>query len=104
MKNKKLLFIGVLTAFLMLAVPFAVISFDADDVVAADGDSTGEITVTDEDSLKGALLNSSINIIKVQGMIELSKGLVQVERSVKIAGIDENSEIWYNVPVLGIYS
>ena len=37
MKNKKLLFIGVLTAFLMLAVPLAVISFDADDVNAAGG-------------------------------------------------------------------
>ena len=30
MKNKKLLFIGVLTAFLMLAVPFAVVSVDVD--------------------------------------------------------------------------
>ena len=41
MKNKKLLFIGVLTAFLMLAVPFAVVSFDVDNVDATDGpDST----------------------------------------------------------------
>ena len=40
MKDKKLLFIGVLTAFLMLAVPFAVISFDAEDV---DADSTTNV-------------------------------------------------------------
>ena len=36
MKNKtKLLFAGILAAFLMLAVPFAVVAFDADDADAA---------------------------------------------------------------------
>ena len=39
MKNKKLLFIGVLTAFLMLAVPFTILSFDADNVDADDTES-----------------------------------------------------------------
>ena len=41
MKNKKLLFIGVLTAFLMLAVPFAVVSVDAESADASVVESTG---------------------------------------------------------------
>ena len=41
MKNKKLLFIGVLTAFLMLAVPFAVVSVNAESADADVVESTG---------------------------------------------------------------
>jgi len=61
MKNKKLLFIGVLTAFLMLAVPFAVISFDAEDVDAT-GDYVAEVGDTDYPTLKGAIDGQSLAI------------------------------------------
>ena len=43
MKNKtKLLFAGILAAFLMLAVPFAVVAFDADDINAENVDINSE--------------------------------------------------------------
>ncbi len=54
MKNKKLLFIGVLTAFLMLAVPFAVASVDSEDVDAADStivDWTSFTSDSEEDAI-----------------------------------------------------
>ncbi len=55
MKNKKLLFIGVLTAFLMLAVPFAVVSVDTE---SADADEIkNRITVNDAEELYDALVN-----------------------------------------------
>ncbi len=65
MKNKKLLFIGVLTAFLMLAVPFAVISFDAE---SADADNiVNEITVNDADGLYDALVNTEGDVRIILG-------------------------------------
>jgi len=43
MKNKtKLLFVGILAAFLMLAVPFAIVAFDADDINAENVDINSE--------------------------------------------------------------
>jgi|GEM_PF-1861230 len=53
MKNKKLLFIGVLAAFLMLAVPFAVVSVDTESADA--GESISPINVGDTEILKTAL-------------------------------------------------
>ena len=55
MKNKKLLFIGVLTAFLMLAVPFAVISFDAEDVDADSTTNVARIGVNEYETLQAAI-------------------------------------------------
>ena len=64
MKNKKLLFIGVLTAFLMLAVPFAVVSFDSGDSYAA------PTTVDDDESLNEAINKgnpSSVDVMLAEG-------------------------------------
>ena len=69
MKKKMILFAGILAAFLMLAVPFAIVSFDADGTDASTeqsdidwgafegGDSDVTITVT-----KDTVLSESVNI------------------------------------------
>ena len=85
MKNKKLLIAGVLAAFLMLAVPFAVI-FDADD-----SDATSYTVVGNWDQLETAINNSEISAIKFVDNIvyesdtEGEYGL-QITRSMEIDG------------------
>ena len=87
MKNKtKLLFAGILAAFLMLAVPFAVVSFDADDA-----DATSYTEVGNWDQLETAINNSEISAIKFVNNIvyesdtEGEYGL-QITRSMEIDG------------------
>ncbi len=82
MKNKKLLIAGVLADFLMLAVPFAVVSFDNEDV---DADSTtnvariGETSYnTIQEAITAAVSGDTIEILKnftSNTKIEINKNL-----------------------------
>ena len=123
MKNKRtFLFAGILAAFLMLAVPFAIVSFDADDVDAAEPTYAGT-----DDFWKGFTgdENSTIKLtedIKVSSTVELGAGsktldlngytitytgekslflrVDDTECSLKIIGIEDGSEIDTKVRVV----
>ena len=88
MKNKKLLFIGVLTAFLMLAVPFAVVSFDAEDVDAT-GDYVAEVGDAGYLTLKGAIdAAESGDTIKILKDFS-SNETITISKDLKIDGNDK---------------
>jgi len=80
MKNKtKLLFAGILAAFLMLAVPFAIVSFDSDDVDASNVSETvdtvnGYLLVGDVSTLEKAL-EDRVPKIKLMSNFEYSGSL-----------------------------
>ena len=75
MKNKKLLIAGVLAAFLMLAVPFAVASVDSEDVNAAD---TGPVAMIGETSYN--TIQDAISVAKSGDTIEILNDFHQVKR------------------------
>jgi len=109
MKNKKLLFAGILAAFLMLAVPFAVVAFDTDDA-----DATSYTEVGNWDQLETAINNSEISAIKFVNNIvyesdtEGEYGL-QITRSMEIDGngytlsrMTKSGDDWRFVNISGI--
>ena len=123
MKNKKMLLIaGVLAAFLMLAVPFAVASVDSEDVDGADttyagtnefwkgftdnGDSkitlTEDITVTSTVKLNAGSKTLDLNgyTITYTGEKSLFLRVDDTECSLKIIGIEDGSEIDTEVRVV----
>ena len=75
MKNKKLLFIGVLTAFLMLAVPFAMVLFDSDvsDAHSVQAEEEGGFWSAFENDTDGARITLQEDIV-VNDTISLGNG------------------------------
>lgn len=89
MKNKKmLLFAGVLAAFLMLAVPFAVASVDSEDVDAAESDPVAMIGDspynTIQDAITAAEAGDTIEILKNFS----SSSIITIDKDLTIDGKD----------------
>ena len=94
MKNKKMLLIaGVLAAFLMLAVPFAVASVDSEDSYAeATEPWTADGKANTVDELKKELSDGDYEIITLTDSFNTSESIT-IERSVTIDG--DNKTITY---------